>query len=174
MANRSGFVGARRTRAPARQTVWIGPADQPQAAVASNTSVVVASFDASAAGFDKATLVRTRGVFLHRPSAYSVDLAYQGAFGIGIVSDDAFAIGTTAIPGPFTDSDWGGWFVWRSFGYFLENGSNIGLLRGHESLEIDSKAMRKIGPNETMVVMCESQAGAFSIWDGTRHLLKLA
>ena len=173
MANRSGFRGAR-TRAPVRQTLWVGPADAPSVAIPSNTSVLLASFDASGAGFDKPTIVRTRGVFGHRPGAFTADLSYQGAFGIGIVSGDAFAIGTTAIPGPFTDSDWGGWFVWRSFSYFLEFASGVGIMRGMEQLEIDSKAMRKIGPNEVMVVMCESQAGAFQVWDGTRHLLKLS
>jgi len=174
VANRSRFAGARLQRAPKRQVVWVGPADQVQVAVPNNTSVLISSFDASASGLDKATLVRTRGVFTIRPSAFGADLDFQGAIGIAVVSDDAFAIGTTAIPGPFTDSDWGGWFVWRSFCGHLEfqgaSGSTLEMI----ALEIDSKAMRKIGPNETMVVMAESQSGAVDVWDGTRHLVKLA
>ena len=175
MANRSrGFGGARSDRAPQRQVVWVGPADQVPVVVPTNTSVIIAAFDPVAVGFDKPTIVRTRGVFEHFPTAFGVDLAYQGAFGICVVSSDAFGVGASAIPGPFTDSDWGGWFVWQSFAYRLEFSSGVGLLKAHETLEIDSKAMRKIGPNETMVVMAESQAGGFTVWDGTRHLFKLA
>ena len=39
---------------------------------------------------------------------------------------------------------------------------------------IDSKAMRKVAPDETLVVMGESQAGAVNVANPFRMLVKLS
>ena len=158
-------------RGPQRLTQWIAPVLQVFVTVASGTAVIIASIPAE----DPFTFVRTRGMVAIRPDVYSADLDIIGAVGMGIVTAEAFAAGVGSIPEPYTDGDWGGWFVWRSFGMRMEFRSDTGMIYpATQSLEIDSKAMRKIAPNEVMVVVAESFNGGFAIMDGTRHLIKLA
>ncbi len=78
------------------------------------------------------------------------------------------------MPGPFTDAGWGGWFVWRSFSYAIEEVTAAGFDIMTKTMEIDSKAMRKISDDETIVLVAESQAGAYRISMPVRLLFKLA
>ncbi len=142
-------------------------------AVASNTSVILQQN----AGLGNTTIVRVRGLLSVQPDAYSVDLNVQGALGMGIVSDQAFAAGAASIPGPWSEPDWGGWFVWQAWASRLEFLSAVGVLfsdASERTYMIDSKAMRKVEPNETVVVMAESQAGGVNIHSPFRMLVKLA
>ena len=117
--------------------------------------------------------MRSRGVVSIAPDTFGADVEYKGAFGVGIVSTDALAAGVASIPGPWLDSDWGGWFVWRSFAEIFEFKDSTGSLVISTSFEVDSKAMRKITTNESLVVIAESQAGAFQMFAGVRTLIKL-
>ncbi len=158
-----------------RQVTWIGPADQAFVAVASTMKVILASFDPAGAGLAKPTVVRTRGeVAIRPPSATITDLQVVGAFGVAIVSDRAFAAGAASIPGPFTDAGWDGWFVWGSFHYVQEQADATGIYLNFHTQIVDSKAMRKVTDDETVVFMAESQSGAFSISMPFRMLLKLS
>ncbi len=138
--------------------------------MASGGATLVASFPFE----EPLTIIRTRGMISVKPTSYAVDLSIAGAVGIGVVSAEAFTAGIASVPEPFSDGDWGGWFVWRSFGHHYEVLDATSSLLGSWSMEIDSKAMRKVTPNEVMVVVAESQVGAFEIFDGTRHLFKLS
>ena len=167
MARRGrGFI----QRGARRLTQWIGPAVQGYVTVATGGATLISSLFLD----DAATIVRTRGMVSVQATTASVSVDITGAIGIGIVSEEAFQAGIASIPEPFTDADWGGWMVWRSFGFRWEVTTDIGRIAIPWSLEIDSKAMRKMGPNERLVVIAESQAGAFSIFDGTRTLIKLS
>ena len=158
-----------------RQVTWVGPADQTFVAVATGGATIVATFDPSALGMLKPTVVRTRGDVSIIPNSVGADLNIVGAYGLAIVSDQAVAIGVTGIPTPWTDPSWDGWFVWRSFGYRVENSTSVSINSPlNISHEVDSKAMRKITDNETMVMVAESQAGAFNISMALRTLLKLS
>ena len=157
-----------------RQTTWVGPADQAFVAVGSTNKVLVASFDPASASLPKPTVIRTRGEIYHRPTNLNADLAYVGAWGLAVVSDQAFAAGAASIPGPFDSADWDGWFAWGSFGFHLDFGTNVGLREIGRALDVDSKGMRKISDNETIVFMAESQTGAYSISMPLRLLMKLS
>ncbi len=171
MARGHGF----RRSGPRRQTQWVGQADQSYVAVGAGAKVIIASFSPSGVGFDKPTVVRTRGEVSVSPAVMSADTIQIGAYGLAIVSDQAFAAGAASIPGPWSDSDWGGWFVWRSFSYRFEFNDATGImLPSSVQYEIDSKAMRKVGDNETIVLMAESQAIAFDISMPLRVLVKIA
>ncbi len=63
--------------------------------------------------------------------------------------------------------------VWRSFASQIEFDVD-GTFVSSFQLEIDSKAMRKVTPNEVVVYVAESQSGAFSVMDGLRTLVKLS
>jgi len=152
-----------------RTTEWIGPADQNFVGVGSGGATLIASssFEISS------TIIRTRGAVTIRPAVTVADAAIVGAFGMGIVSAEALAAGIASIPEPFSDGDWGGWFVWRSFGYELEFEDATGVSYPSWGFEVDSKAMRKIGPSEAIVFVAESQFGAFDIAASLRLLAKL-
>ena len=93
----------------ARKTpTWIGPADQSFVAVGSGAKVLIGS----ASFTDPSTVARTRGEVSVMPSSFAADLSVDGAFGACIVSSDAFGIGATALPGPFSDAGWDGWYMW--------------------------------------------------------------
>ncbi len=170
---RSRF-GHRAVGGPKRAVQWVGPADQNVISVASGASAIVASFDPGGNSMIRPTIVRTRGMVSIRPQSFAGDLSIGGAFGVAIVSDEAFAAGTASIPRPFDDANWGGWMVWRSFFYQLEFADVTGFIIGDRVLEVDSKAMRKVGDNETVVLMVESQTGAFNIGMHLRQLFKLS
>ncbi len=157
-----------------RQTTWVGPADQNIIAVASGASVIIASFDPAASFMLAPTIVRSRGVVSIRPQSFAGDLSIGGALGICIVSDEAFTAGTASIPRPFDDSNWGGWMVWEPFFYNLEFSDATGLRQVDFSWKVDSKAMRKVKDNETVVMMCESQTGALNCGMHIRQLYKMS
>ncbi len=164
------MAAPRRTfaRGAKRLTTWSGPADQGYVAVASAGATLIASSTFA----QPATVVRVRGQ-VSLQVATAADLSIVGAFGMGVVSQEAFNAGVASIPEPFSDGDWGGWFVWRSFSYRWEFSDASGNVAMPWNFEIDSKAMRKIEANEVIVFVAESQSGAFSISTPLRVLIKL-
>ncbi len=153
--------------APKRRSSWVGSADQGVVAVAGNASVILQS---NATLIDT-TIVRTRGILDVRPSTTGTSQQVLGAFGMLIVSDQAFAAGAGSVPGPWTDQD-ADWFVWEAISYLWEVTTDVGRLLGPVR-HIDSKAMRKVNQNETVVVVYESQATAVNVGSPFRMLVKL-
>jgi len=162
------------TRGPRRQVSWIGAADQNYVAIASGAVVILQSFDAASFGLNKPTVVRTRGMVSYGPQSGAADLDIVGAWGFAIVSDQAFTAGAASIPGPFDEAGWDGWFSHGYFSFKLDVTTDVGRLIMDRQDPIDSKAMRKVSDNETIVVMAESNVGAFDISLQFRMLLKLS
>ena len=162
--------GARRFNTKSsRLTQWIGPADQGYLSVATGAKAIVSSLSFE----EPNTIMRSRGVVSVAPDTFGADVEFKGAYGKAIVSTDALVAGAASVPGPWTDPDWGGWYVWRSFAYFFEFSDATGLRNLAQNFEVDSKSMRKVSPNESLVTIAESQAGAFQIFSGVRTLIKL-
>jgi len=131
--------------------------------------------------------MRTRGeLLLYLKSAAAASNGFTGAFGIGLTTSQAFAIGVTAMPGPITDIDWDGWLYHRVFTMF--SGDVIASVASTDSdivnansavlkLEVDSKAMRKQLEGMTEFCMLETiEAGTGTMqWIfNSRTLLALA
>ncbi len=156
-----------------RQLQWVGSADQGYVAIAAGATVIQQS-NATLVG---STIVRTRGGFSILPDTFEVDKNIIGAIGIGLVSDQAFAAGAASVPGPWTDQDWSGWLYWSPFQYHWDVTTDIGRLvvgvAGAGAEVIDSKAMRKVQANETVIVVVESQSSALQASVNFRMLLKL-
>ncbi len=163
-------------RAPKRKVTWVGPADQSYVSVASGGSTLLQSFDPAAGGpFPKPTIVRVRGEVSMRLDSYAVDIAVVGAFGCCVVDNEAFTAGIASIPTPLTNSSWDGWFVWLPMHFSLEFGSAIGVqVPADRVWTIDSKAMRKVSNDQTIVWVAESEVGAFDISVQTRILMMLS
>ena len=169
MARPRGF-GGRGHGGARRLTQWIGPALQGYVAVADTGATLIGSLPLDEAS----TIVRVRGNVGILASSVAADDTIVGAFGMAIVSSEAFNAGVGSIPEPFTDADWGGWMVWRSFSYRFEFFDGTGSNFPNWSFEVDSKAMRKGGPNERLVLIAESQDGAYQISTPLRTLVKLS
>ena len=127
------------------------------------------------------TIIRIRGhVSTRMTAATAAGDGFNLVFGIGIVTEDAFAdIGVTALPDPFEDTSWPGW-MW--LGNLSMHTAVGGLAIGDPTvnpvqMEIDTKAMRKWRQNE--VIFCSVQAGenitaVVDIEMHSRMLLKLS
>jgi len=173
MTIRSSRAVAPRARSTPRQKVWVGTANQGDVAVSNNGSVIISSFAPDDLAILKATVVRVRGFAQFAPSAASADLFFSGAFGLGVVSDEAFTAGAASIPRPFDDDDWAGWLVHGYYGGNFEFDSSGNTFFPY-FFDIDSKAMRKVGPGQTLVWMVESQEGAVAVVIHARVLMLLS
>ena len=139
--------------------------------VGANVSVI----HQSNAGLGDTTIVRTRGLLsAHAGGSIITDLGMDGAWGIGIVSAQAFAAGAASIPGAYTNADWDGWFA-HGFWSFFQNaaGTPNNLVMSSVQMEWDSKAMRKVKDTDVVVVMAESQSAAVQVSLQFRMLIKL-
>ena len=181
MARTRGFSRVRPSNR--RQTAWsAGPGGLPSTLLTDNDSQVVGL--GAEAQLEGLTLVRIRGSL----QAYLVDdfsSTQEGlhcAFGLVVVTAEAFAVGISAIPKPLTDSFFDGWLYHRFFD--LHAGKNIvGTEPNINQLnvvqfEVDSKAMRKTPAATVIAAVVESQLTGISssarvIFD-SRALAKLS
>ncbi len=102
----------------------------------------------------------------------SIDLA----FGIGIVSTDAFTLGATAMPDPGGEPEYP-WMWWTQLSLFSDaavsfEGTGISVVR----FSVDSKAMRRVAPGQSLVpiVQASGATGApttFVRWGNGRVLI---
>ncbi len=120
------------------------------------------------------TLMRSCGSLLIKgtPDAVADDVVV--GLGITIVSTDASASGGTALPNPITDANQS-WlwhqFVGLSAGSAGLLGDDIGSVH---RVEIDSKAMRRMKTNQSIVlvgILSNSQYAAVITTGGIRFLL---
>ena len=163
-------------RSPRRTTEWsIGPVDTGSPITGSGDFI----WDTGSIITQSATVVRIRGLFsIYLKTADAVNSGFVGAVGIGIASTDAFTAG--ALPDPSGDATWP--WIWHSFFDIraitatLADGVNAGGV--FTRMLIDSKAMRKQNPDETLFgsiqVLSESGNATAHFFARTRVLDKLA
>jgi len=160
MAHRRGFV--RRTT-PSLKT-WIGQAAGP----AFGTDITAAAGLASPGlkvfgtpGVVDVTILRTRGEIMARGSGSGLfGETYQLALGIGLCTTEAAAAG--AVPLPFDNPDWDGWFVYQVQS-LLAQIDMVGTSELHQGSQmIDSKAMRKIPSGQVLFLSTQIFSGAGS------------
>ena len=99
------------------------------------------------------TIMRIRGRLAAVISAVSAPAITEVTMGLIIATDDAVAVGATAIPDPELDSDaewmWHGTLIVRSNSATLaETGGD-----GTDRLVVDTKAMRKVKTNSQLVLV---------------------
>ena len=125
------------------------------------------------------TLIRTRGMYSFHFDPTSIADVVQWGLGLGVFTSDAFTIGVTAMPGPLTDADYD-WIYYKT-GVFGPASSGTesedSLTQNTGYLEVDSKAMRKLKPNQTLGWVAEgivlSGGGTLDMNVSARHLFKL-
>ena len=134
--------------------------------VAANTKVVLATLVLANPGISE-TVRRTRGRFIVTSDQATIWEMQLGALGMIVVNDSAITVGATAIPGPVTDENDDGWFLWEPImtGCQVTEGASAGAVAGGAPMyactfEFDSKAMRKIEQGFGVAVMVENGSGS--------------
>jgi len=135
---------------------------------------------------DGETLVRTRGqLLLFLQQAAAAGDGFTGAFGIGMVTDEAFTAGVASMPGPLNSDEWDGWLFHSYFALFASSIISDTVSSADDfpnvqsaafRLEVDSKAMRKTKSFNVMFAAVEVQeVGTADIrWAfNSRQLFKL-
>ncbi len=94
---------------------------------------------------------------------------------MAVVTDQAVAIGITAIPTPITDMGSDKWFVYELMGGRIDFDDATGVREVGSTHRFDSKAMRKVDIGEDLVVVLETDgsSSSLSINEGFRMLVKL-
>ncbi len=118
------------------------------------------------------TVVRTRMEYFMRSDQAAAREDQNGAAGFAVVSDQAVAIGVTAVPTPVTDlaSD-----LWFAHEVMWAAGSSVNDGQVGFGFTIDSRAMRKVEDGQDIVHVLESSGlNNGMVWfSGGRVLIKL-
>ncbi len=152
-AGKSGFI--RRSGGRVRETLWIGGTAFSQTLVATTTTALVISLNAAALALRPFTIVRTRGIILVNSDQNTASEDYGASFGMAVVSDQAVAIGVTAVPTPTADNPSDLWFVYEFLIGRFVLGTNVGFVDAGRERVIDSRAMRKVEDGQDVVSVVE-------------------
>ncbi len=161
-------------RSPRRSTAWgtgVG-STAPTTINGTQTSIIGGSI---VPGVDGLTIIRIRGyIELVMDAIAAAQDGFTGAFGICLVTTDAFAVGITAMPDPVGDAHWDGWFYHRFFSFHAAAGAVSNELR--LAWELDSKAMRKFPAGMNAVLLLETTeigTASMEVFADSRTLVKL-
>ena len=162
-----------------RLTAWgLGPGGNTVTAL-SGTGQTILGAGVVMVSEEKSTIVRVRGSLqAYLKTTAAADDGFHCAVGLALVTDEAFAVGATAVPGPISEIDWDGWMYHRIFDVHATGGTasdTIGL--SVAQFEVDSKAMRKWDEGNTLMAVVEVVEGTtatMSVWFDTRILIKLS
>ena len=157
-----------------RSTFWFSGVDTSSTITAPSTAVALTSLNAAALALRPFTVVRTRGILHLRSDQNAVTEVQAAAYGQIIVSDQAVAIGITALPTPVTD-DQSTWFVYEWMMTALQFATAASFVEIGASKEIDSRAMRKVEEGQDLVEVIESATitNGLIFRSFSRNLIKL-
>jgi len=172
-SRKSGFIRGGVSR---RETLWLFMDETVTSLAAANSAALIISLNAAALALRPFTIVRTRGAWYVESDQSAAGESQHVGLGYAVVSDQASAIGVTAVPTPFTDDGSDLWFVYEEIMQTQEGGTTTEFLSPRGRFEtFDSKAMRKVEDGQDMVIVLENS----SLGDGVgvlhhaRMLIKL-
>ena len=145
-------------RGAVRLTEW--DATVPESAfqgLAANTAVLDSTF----ATVDAETIIRTRGLLTVRTDQVSALEDPFGAVGMCVVSDQAVAIGVTAIPTPYTDAESDLWLFHSFWAAPITLATGAAFANVSTQIHLESKAMRRINEDQTLCLVVENGSGTF-------------
>ena len=171
---KSGFI--LRSGVMRRESVWLALVPTFTTVAVAATPVLFGGYSAAALALRPFTIVRTRGFWRINSDQEGADEAYSCALAMAIVSDQALAIGVTAVPTPNTDRDSDLFFLFEELaGSFLFS-SGLNVQTNPSQSQFDSKAMRKVEDGQDIAVTVESPTGisdGLTVYKGGRQLVKL-
>ena len=108
------------------------------------------------------TLLRSRGSLLIQATPDAADENDILGIGLIVVNEAASSAGGVSVPGPLNDIDadwlWHQGIAFDSRVATSYTGDHIGL---NKRVEIDSKAMRRVARDQTIVLVAEAATGEF-------------
>ncbi len=158
IGRKSGFIV--RSGQRKRETAWfdIGAT---RTTLAGGTPVLFTGLNAAGLSLRPFTIVRFRG-FLHCASdQIAASEGYMAHMAIAIVTDQALAIGVTAVPNPVADRGSDLWFLYETLAGRILFGDATGFTTAGVTKEVDNKAMRKVDIGQDMATVVETEAGTF-------------
>ena len=136
---------------------------------------LIGSLSATALALRPFTVVRVHmGVQIRSDQNAAIE-DQIAAVGWAVVSDQASAIGVTAVPTPVTDAASDLWLLhqWLMNSEVHDGGTGLGANIGR-GYDIDSKAMRKVNGDQDLVVVLENAAfDGVTFFTAARFLVKL-
>ncbi len=138
-----------------RKTLWIGIGST-ASTLTSSGGTILNSLNAAALALRPFTVVRTHLELLVRSDQIANSEDQVGALGVAIVSDQAVAIGVTAVPTPITDSSSDLWLLHKPFMNTFRLSSAVGISNAAKTYTVDSKAMRKVEDGQDFIVVVEN------------------
>ena len=172
VGRKSGFLLRRGVMR--RESLWFFVGFSTTALAASATAFLAGSLNAAALALRPFTIVRTHLRWFCKSDQSAATEQYIGNIGLAVVSDQAIAIGTTAVPTPATDQSSDLWFLHQSWiGQFNLIGSDVSSEITDKP--IDSKAMRKVEDGQDLAIVIEAGIGGQGVEIGKtgRILIKL-
>ncbi len=127
--------------------------------VGASTSVLLGSLNAAALLARPFTIVRTRLVVWYDSDQESANEFSQAVFSQQVVTEAASTAGIGSIPTPATETD-ADYYVYQPLFQKLGFITGVGFdNRGaDQSWVVDSKAMRKVGPDDDAVLVIENNS----------------
>ena len=176
-SRKSGFI--LRGGVMRRETLWFDGLEWIQGLTSPSTAVFLGSLSAGALAIRPFTVIRTRGTFFVSSDQAAATERYGCALGNCVISDQASAVGVTAIPTPITDDNSDLWFQYEYLMGQFVFGTAVGFTDGATGgvqVPIDSKAMRKVEEGSDLAVVVENSSLSTSgcrTQGYLRHLVKL-
>jgi len=161
-----------RSRAVRRESVWFFVTGSTNTITGGSGAVLIGGgFNAAALQLRPFTIVRVRGLLYlasdqaGAPEDQAINLGYS------IVSDQAIAIGVTAVPTPTTDKGSDLFFVYQSLMSAGDSAAGAGVLG--QGLQFDSRAMRKVEEGQDIAITVETELAALTDGVVVRHSARI-
>ncbi len=115
------------------------------------------------------TIIRIRGAIAVTSDQFASSETWIGAVGVCVVSDQANAIGVTAVPTPVTDADSDLWMMHQYFqGAVAFSTAAAFDFQRYTQFPFDSKAMRKMNEDESLLFVVENSGAT----QGLQYILQ--
>lgn len=172
VGRKSGFIV--RSGVKKRESLWFNVVFS-VSTLAAGTPVILGSLSATGLALRPFTVIRARGLLSVATDQIAATEDQLVAYGACVVSDQADAIGVTAVPTPVADSGSDLWFMYQ-LGYSqFRFGSAIGFSKLSSEFAVDSRAMRKVEEGQQLIEVLENSASGqgANVIAGVRFLVKL-
>ena len=173
-SRKSGFI--LRGGVMRRETLWIGSQGSTVNLASANAAAFLFSLNSAALALTPFTVVRTRGTWFVKSDQTGALEDYSCRLGVAVVSEQAVAIGITAVPTPDLDSGSNLWLLYESIIANFTFVSGVGFHPvGGVMQTFDSKAMRKVPEGTNLVTIAEASnlSNGLDVTANQRVLVKL-
>ena len=149
-----------RPQSTRRKTTWVGGIQTAftSSGILASASAIISAIDTRLGAVPEApfTVIRIRGVLMIFSDQVVANEEAHGAYGVAVVNGEAFDIGVTAVPTPFTESFDDRWLYHTYWSAPSKRTAGEGMPTFWDNIVIDSKAMRKVNIGDVIVTVIEN------------------